>query len=175
MSDRLVVMNDGHIEQTGAPREVYEHPKTRFVAGFIGTSNLMTRRVAAIDAGRAVLECGADEVLVAPDAAAVGAQVGADLELTVRPEKIRAQREHPDPGRCALRATVAEIIYLGTSTQYSMRLPDGTNLIVAIQNSADSGDIAARGEELWLGWNPHHTLALATASPSTNPGDPDER
>ena len=61
MSDRLVVMNAGRIEQLGSPREVYERPRTRFVAGFIGTSNLITGTVRSMDGATAVLETGADE------------------------------------------------------------------------------------------------------------------
>jgi spermidine/putrescine transport system ATP-binding protein len=76
MSDRLIVMNAGRIEQLGAPREVYERPKTRFVAGFIGTSNLMTGIVKSLDGTTAVLESTADESIVVPDAVAAGAKVG---------------------------------------------------------------------------------------------------
>ena len=64
MSDRLVVMNAGRIEQLGAPREVYERPRTRFVAGFIGTSNLITGTVARLDGTTATLETSADESIV---------------------------------------------------------------------------------------------------------------
>jgi spermidine/putrescine transport system ATP-binding protein len=64
LSDRLVVMNAGRVEQMGSPREVYERPRTRFVAGFIGTSNLMTGRVRELNGSTAVLEAGADESLV---------------------------------------------------------------------------------------------------------------
>jgi len=60
-----------------------------------------------------------------------------------------------------LRAAVAEVVYLGTSTQYTVRLTDGTELTVFIQNSSDSTDVADRGDQVWLGWNPNHTLALA--------------
>jgi spermidine/putrescine transport system ATP-binding protein len=161
MSDRLVVMSDGRIEQAGSPREVYERPRTRFVAGFIGTSNLMTRTVRALDGTTAVLDCGADESLTAPDAVSAGAATGLDLDITVRPEKVSLTHQPPVPGWCALRATVSEVVYLGTSTQYSVRLTDGTELTVFIQNSSDSTDVADRGDQVWLGWNPNHTLALA--------------
>src|SRR5262249_60670639 len=55
MSDRIAVMNDGVIEHLGTPREIYEHPKTRFVAGFIGTSNLLTGTVSSVSDGEAVI------------------------------------------------------------------------------------------------------------------------
>jgi spermidine/putrescine transport system ATP-binding protein len=168
MSDRLIVMNAGRIEQLGAPREVYERPRTRFVAGFIGTSNLMSATVRSLDGGTAVLEVGADDALIVPAATAAGAQVGRPLDITVRPEKIVISRENPPEGRCRLRCTVKEVVYLGTSTQYAVVTADGTELTVFLQNSSDSQDVAARGDSVWLSWRSEHTLALA-ASPEPAP------
>jgi len=166
MSDRLVVMNAGLIEQLGAPREVYERPRTRFVAGFIGTSNLITGTVERMDGEAAVIATPADEMLTAPDAASVGATAGQPLDMTIRPEKIVISRERPDGGRCTIRGRVAEIVYLGTSTQYAVKTADGSDLLVFLQNAADSEDIAARDDDVWLSWRPEHTLALAQGGPS---------
>jgi spermidine/putrescine transport system ATP-binding protein len=164
MSDRLVVMNSGRIEQLGSPREVYEHPRTRFVAGFIGTSNLITGTVAELDGDTAVLETGADEKLVVPEARGAGAQAGRPLDLTVRPEKIVLSFDPPEAGRCAIRGRVAEVVYLGTSTQYAIKTRSGSDLLVFLQNAADSDDIAGRGDEVWLSWRPEHSLPLATSA-----------
>jgi spermidine/putrescine transport system ATP-binding protein len=161
MSDRLVVMNAGRIEQLGAPREVYERPRTRFVAGFIGTSNLITGVVRSLDGATAVLESTADESLVASEAGDVDAAVGQSLDLTVRPEKIVIGHEHPTSGWCALRGRVTEVVYLGTSTQYAVTTNDGTELSVFVQNASDASDVAERGEDVWLSWRPEHSLALA--------------
>ncbi len=120
MSDRLVVMNAGRIEQLGSPREVYERPRTRFVAGFIGTSNLITGTVRSIDGSTAVLDTSADESIVVPDARDAGAEVGEPLDITVRPEKILLTAQRPEAGRCAIRGRVMEVVYLGTSTQYAI-------------------------------------------------------
>jgi len=166
MSDRLVVMNAGRIEQLGEPREVYEHPRTRFVAGFIGTSNLITGTVERMDGGTAIIATPGDEELTAPDAASVGAAVGQPLDMTVRPEKILITRERPDAGRCAIRGRVSEVVYLGTSTQYAVKTYDGSDLLVFLQNASDSSDIAERDEDVWLSWRPEHTLALAQGGPS---------
>jgi spermidine/putrescine transport system ATP-binding protein len=159
LSDRLVVMNAGRIEQLGAPREVYERPRTRFVAGFIGTSNLISRKVREVDGAIAILDSAPRERLVVPDAK--GAVVGAPLDLTVRPEKIVISTGAPSPEWCALRGRVNEVIYLGTSTQYAVTTADGTELTVFVQNSSDSRDVAEREAEVWLGWRPEHSLALA--------------
>ena len=162
MSDRMVVMNAGHIEQLGAPRDVYERPRTRFVAGFIGTSNIISGKVASLDGTTAVLESGADETLTVADATQAGAVAGGPLDLTVRPEKIVLTDERPDPGRCAIRGRVTEVVYLGTSTQYDVVALGGSELRVFVQNAADSSDIAARGADVWLSWRPEHSMALAT-------------
>jgi spermidine/putrescine transport system ATP-binding protein len=172
MSDRLIVMNAGRIEQLGAPREVYERPKTRFVAGFIGTSNLMTGIVKSLDGTTAVLESTADESIVVPDAVVAGAAVGQPLDLTVRPEKIVIGTEQPAAGLCALRCRVKEVIYLGTSTQYDVLTPDGATLTVFVQNASDAQDLAERDDKVWLSWRPEHSLALAgspTPQPATEP------
>ncbi|MDT4947763.1 MAG: spermidine/putrescine transport system ATP-binding protein [Pseudonocardiales bacterium] len=166
MSDRLVVMNAGRIEQLGSPREVYEHPRTRFVAGFIGTSNLITGRVRAMDGNTALLEAAADECLVVPEAASAGAGVGRDLDVTVRPEKIVISEDRPGSGRCAIRGRVAEVVYLGTSTQYAVATAGGTELSVFVQNASDADDIAGRGADVWLSWRPDHSLALVTTQPA---------
>ena len=86
MSDRLVVMNAGRIEQLGSPRELYEHPATRFVANFIGTSNILTGRLERRGDAWALAGLGPDERVLVADAG--DAQEGQDVELAVRPEKV---------------------------------------------------------------------------------------
>jgi spermidine/putrescine transport system ATP-binding protein len=171
MSDRLVVMSAGRIEQLGSPREVYERPRTRFVAGFIGTSNLISGTVREMDGGgTAVLETAADERVIVPDAHEVGASVGAPLDVTVRPEKITLSLTAPESGRCAVRGRVSEVVYLGTSTQYAIRTRNGTELLVFLQNASDSSDVAERDQEAWLSWRPEHSLALApSGEPASQP------
>jgi spermidine/putrescine transport system ATP-binding protein len=170
MSDRLVVMNAGHIEQLGAPRDVYERPRTRFVAGFIGTSNLISGTVDRIDGTTAVLATGTEELVVAPDAVQLGATAGKPIELTVRPEKIVITSSMPtEGGRCRMRGRVSEVVYLGTSTQYAVSTADGSDLLVFLQNAADSNDVAERGQDVWLSWRPEHSLALAESSTAAAP------
>jgi spermidine/putrescine transport system ATP-binding protein len=160
LSDRLVVMNAGRVEQLGSPREVYERPRTRFVAGFIGTSNLMTGRVRKLYGSTAVLESGAGESLIVPNATECGAGVGVSLDLTVRPEKIAMSLQSPRPGWCALRGRVNEVVYLGTCTQYAVTTRSGAELSVFVQNAADASDVAERDADVWLSWRPDHSLAL---------------
>ena len=162
-------MNAGRIEQLGAPREVYERPRTRFVAGFIGTSNLMTGMVKSLDGTTAVLETTADESIVVPDAVAAGATVGKPLDLTVRPEKIVLGSERPAAGRarCAAGSRRSSTSAPRRSTTCSP--PTAPSCIVFVQNASDSRDLAERDDSVWLSWRPEHSLALASRSPTPEP------
>ena len=159
MSDRIAVMNDGSIEHLGTPREIYEHPRTRFVAGFIGTSNLLTGTVTRMDGDRAVIEVGPDERIIVPVRDPAVSQ-GSRLELTVRPEKIELATAPPAGEGCALRGTVTEVVYLGTSTNFSVTTSAGADVVVFQQNSASAGNAAARGDSVWLSWNPQHSYPI---------------
>jgi spermidine/putrescine transport system ATP-binding protein len=164
------VMNAGRIEQLGSPRELYEHPATRFVANFIGTSNLLTGRLERRGDTWALAGLGPDERVLVADAG--GAKEGQDVELAVRPEKIvlRAEHDPPPPGRTALRATVNEIVYLGTSTQYRTVTDGGTAIAVYRQNaSATPGADVLTGQVGWLEWPPEHSYVLGGAKEGTKP------
>ena len=170
MSDRLVVMNAGRIEQLGSPRELYEHPATRFVANFIGTSNILTGRLERRGDTWALAGLGPDERVLVADAG--DAREGQDVELAVRPEKVvlRAEQDPPPPDRTALRATVNEIVYLGTSTQYRTVTDGGTAIAVYRQNaSATPGADVLTGQVGWLEWPPEHSYVLGGAKEGTKP------
>jgi spermidine/putrescine transport system ATP-binding protein len=161
MSDRLVVMNAGRIEQLGSPRELYEHPATRFVANFIGTSNILTGRLERKGDGWALAGLGPDQRVLVADAANAGD--GQDVELAVRPEKIvlRTEQDPPPPDRSALKIRVDEIVYLGTSTQYRTVTDGGDAVAVYRQNaSATPGADVLAGQVGWLEWPPEHTYVL---------------
>jgi spermidine/putrescine transport system ATP-binding protein len=159
MSDRIAVMNDGAIEHLGTPRDIYEHPKTRFVAGFIGTSNLLTGIVTRVDAGRAVIEVSTEERIVVPvNGQALAA--GSPLQLTVRPEKIELSAARPAGFGCVLRGAVTDVAYLGTSTNFSVTTTTGADIVVFQQNSAAAGDVAAQGDSVWLSWQPEHSYPI---------------
>ncbi|TDC57345.1 ABC transporter ATP-binding protein [Actinomadura sp. KC345] len=160
MSDRIAVMNDGLVEQLGTPREIYERPATRFVAGFIGTSNLLGGEVTETGAGIAVISCGPDGRIEVPVRDGLEAAVGQRLELTVRPEKIGIGTGRPEDGSCRVRGTVTEVVYLGTSTNYNVTTCTGADVVVFMQNAASADDIAARGDGVWLSWDPRHSYAI---------------
>jgi spermidine/putrescine ABC transporter ATP-binding subunit len=159
MSDRIAVMNDGLIEQLASPREIYEHPATRFVAGFIGTSNLLTGTASEITGKQAVMAVSQDERIVVP-VRDLRVSEGDQLELTVRPEKIEISTARPADRSCTLRGTVTELVYLGTSTNFAVSTTTGADIVVFQQNSASAGDVAGRGDSVWLSWQPEHSYLI---------------
>ncbi|MEO3814181.1 ABC transporter ATP-binding protein [Sphaerisporangium sp. B11E5] len=160
MSDRIAVMNDGLVEQLAGPREIYERPATKFVAGFIGTSNLLSGTVDHVGNGTATLRYGEGGRVLVP--VADGAGTGGEVEVTVRPEKIRISAEEPPGDVSAVRGTVAEVVYLGTYNSYSVDLAGGTEFTVFEQNARDSSITAERGDSVWLWWQPQHSYAIGS-------------
>ena len=160
MSDRIAVMNDGAIEHLGTPRDIYERPATKFVAGFIGTSNLLSGTVTSVANGRAVIVPGPGEQIVVP----VGddaVRVGDPVELSVRPEKIDLATAPPTAdGYSVVRGVVTEVVYLGTSTNYNVTTSTGAGVVVFDQNASSAEDIAVRGDNVYLSWNPQHSYPI---------------
>src|SRR5262249_9608192 len=119
MSDRLAVMSEGRVEQIGCPEDIYERPSTRFVAGFIGTSNITEAEITGRVGDYLQVESApGDRLLVAPPDGR-SYRPGEKLAFTVRPEKLRVVPEHdPVPDRyCTVLGTVEDVVYQGVSTQ----------------------------------------------------------
>ncbi|CAL9451855.1 Spermidine_putrescine import ATP-binding protein PotA [Nocardiopsis dassonvillei] len=165
MSDRIAVMNQGRVEQLGTPAQVYERPATRFVADFIGTSNLIRGTVRGESGGTWRVEvAGGATVLAADLPEALASQgsgaVGSAVYLTVRPEKVRIGAEEPGGDVSAVPGTVAETVYLGAATHYQVDIGGGETVTVYLQNSSDSSLAADRGDRVWLSWPAHHSYPL---------------
>jgi len=126
LSDRIAVMHAGRVEQLGSPREIYERPATRFVAGFIGISNLMEGTVAD---GGVRLANGSQCAARVPDDVADGTEV----QLSVRPEKIVL--DELTDGMVRIPGTVAERVYVGTATQVIVELQGGARIVALEQNT----------------------------------------
>jgi putative spermidine/putrescine transport system ATP-binding protein len=139
MSDRLAVFNRGRIEQVGSPADLYERPSTAFVAGFVGTSNLLRGDVAK-------------------------RLVGEDGLFTVRPEKIRLTE--PGAGvaddEVGADGTIRTVVYLGPDTRYIVALDAGADLVVTQQNLTTSSMevLAAQGQPVRLVWKRQHVLRV---------------
>jgi spermidine/putrescine transport system ATP-binding protein len=172
MSDRIAVMNKGHYEQLGDPEALYERPQTRFVAGFLGVSNLLpATRTGNSDGYATVSLADATQVRV-PSAAVDGTD---QIEIGVRPEKIRMHAldgQVPD-GQNVLAGTVRDASYVGVSTSYVVEAQSGTRLTVYEQNveRATRSELWAQGEEVRLSWSPDHTFAVPSDGVTT--GQPD--
>src|SRR5919202_1985591 len=113
MSDRIAVMNGGRVEQTGSPREIYEHPRTAFVADFIGSLNALDLTIDELVGGYAVARFGEGERVVVP----VGAdrRAGEQVRVAVRPERV--QIGPAADGGSRVDGTIAETVFLGMYTQ----------------------------------------------------------
>jgi spermidine/putrescine transport system ATP-binding protein len=158
MSDRIAVMEGGRIDQLGSPREIYERPATRFVAGFIGTSNVVRGAVDSVDGGLAVLRFGDDRVLVPVPGAVTP---GDTLEVSIRPEKIDLVRDGGSASGCSLLSgRVTEVVYHGTSTNYTVATAVGPEFVVFDQNAAGAEDLAGRGDRVFLRWSAQHSYPI---------------
>jgi spermidine/putrescine transport system ATP-binding protein len=167
MSDRLAVMNQGRIEQLGTPRKLYEHPATRFVAGFIGTSNIFSGRVDSEVGELCIVKLGPDERVLLPMGPI--AREGAEVDVAVRPEKISlldadAAAAVPDD-LSRVRGRLTEVVYLGTSTSYNLTVTGGAEVTVFRQNATSDPELqVAQGRELWLVWAPEHSYVLGSSA-----------
>ncbi|MER3417816.1 MAG: spermidine/putrescine ABC transporter ATP-binding protein [Chloroflexota bacterium] len=150
MSDRLAVFNHGRIEQTGTPAEIYERPATRFVAGFVGTSNLLAGPVAKQIVGR-------------------------EGTFIVRPEKIRLADPGATPGPAEVSALgrIETVVYAGSEIRYLVTLDDGGDLLVTEQNRRGSSSevLELRGRAVRLVWNRDHCLPIPDRE-AERAGDP---
>jgi putative spermidine/putrescine transport system ATP-binding protein len=126
MSDRIAVFNAGRIEQLGTATDVYDHPASEFVAGFVGTSNLLRG-----DAARALF--------------------GSDAIVSIRPEKIAI--DVPSAGR-DVQGRIRDVSYVGSVTRYVIDLATGGSLIAEIANTGVA--LRSQGQDVTLTWNPVH-------------------
>ena len=168
MADTIAVMNEGHIEQAGSAADLYERPRTEFVANFLGVSNLIDGKLGRSEGALASVETHDGARLHVP-ADRVGPHDTDSIRVGVRPEKITLSPAngggHGD--RNALRGTIVVAAFLGTSIQYVIRAPGGEELTVFAQNlDGSEPDSFGPGREVDLTWNPHHTFVVAKEQPS---------
>jgi spermidine/putrescine transport system ATP-binding protein len=154
MSDRIAVMNGGRVEQTGSPREIYEHPRTAFVADFIGSLNALDLTIDELVGGYAVSRFGDGERVVVP--VDWGRRVGEIVRVAVRPERVQLGPA-PDGGSL-LEGTVAEIVFLGMYTQLHVDTRAGR---IVCHRLADESLAAVRpGSRVTLTWEPEQASLL---------------
>ncbi len=161
MADRIAVMDQGRILQIGDPKMIYEHPVNRFVAHFIGNTNLFEGKVVEVAGDRARVDVpGLMEVWGVPTRPVT---VGASVTVSVRPEKVRIARRRPtDPGYNAVEGVVEDLIYLGVSTEFIVRLKNGHRVRVFAQNISREDEIwtITWDDRVWVYWRPERSLIL---------------
>lgn len=143
MSDRLAVFRDGRLEQIGTPRDVYEHPRTSFVADFLGVSNLLSGAAAQSIAGSAD-------------------------SIAIRPEKIAIRSEsHPvGPDQCSASGVVHDVVYLGSHTRYLVQLDPGPTVTVIEQNRDDTPSERRfdAGARVRVSWDRRHNRPVVEST-----------
>ncbi|HXG44034.1 MAG TPA: ABC transporter ATP-binding protein [Gemmatimonadales bacterium] len=160
MSDRMAVMDHGVIVQLGTPAEIYENPRTAFVARFIGESNFLEGVAAGRQDGRWEV-LGASGRFRVPDFP--GARAGVAVRIAVRPEWVDLVRPgEAAAGKNALSGTVRDVIYLGGTLHVLVALPDGTTVTVALRNEGQlSNPLAWKpGDPAAVAWRPEDCQVL---------------
>jgi len=167
LSTRIAVMEKGRFLQIGEPKEIYEYPRSRFVADFIGTINTFEGKVA---------EAGADTITVnCPDVPAPvhvlrDAEVNVDVDtgqsvcIAVRPEKIFISLEQPEDDEAVrIRGVVDDLGYFGNRSLYRIRLETGRMIQVSRQNQRRSAKrFAEWDDEVWVSWRPRSAIIITS-------------
>jgi len=156
MSDRIAVMSQGRVEQIGSPEEIYHSPASLFVAGFIGSANLLPGEVSAAD--------GDDVVVTLNAGGSVRTRAGARpangerVSVMLRPERLHLASGEAADGR-SVSGIVRELIFQGASTRLEMELADGTAVVAQMADGAD-GLVARPGDSVHLRWNPGSAFVI---------------
>ena len=173
MADTIAVMNEGKIEQMGTPADLYDNPKTAFVANFLGQSNLIEGTIVGSDGDSHVVDCFGQIVQVQKNRSVAKES---SVLFGIRPEKIRI---HPSPethSGCLLTGGhISDVSYIGVSTQYQVEMPWGQELMVFEQND-DGIPPLAKGDAVNLTWESVFSFALdgnqdATAGSEVSPDE----
>jgi len=154
LASRIAVMNRGHLVQIGAPTEIYERPRSRFVADFVGAVNLFDGTLIAGFDAVALSVPGVDQPVPLP--APVQLPEGAAAALAVRPERLRLSLAQPES--FALAATVASVGYQGGQSTVHLVTPSGRSLRVHLASAAALN--FTRGTAVWASWSPEDAVVL---------------
>jgi spermidine/putrescine transport system ATP-binding protein len=163
MADSVAVMNAGRVEQLGAPTDLYENPRTTFVANFLGTSNLIEAEVDTKNGDDIVLRAGGGKLVLPEARCSAPATAGGKVLVGIRPEKISLT--HADDagsvpeGRNRVTGKIADASFIGVSTQYVIDTPVCDEFAVYVQNVERDGRLVP-GADVVLHWSPAHTFGL---------------
>ena len=160
MSDRIAVMNAGVVEQLATPKELYRRPASAFVAGFIGTSNLITLRVDRREGHLIVMDLGEGERILAPDPG----QGEPTAQITVRPEWIKLASEEAVARESSVSGIIADVVYLGSVTQFLVDLRTGERLSVHRLNDEVDAVEPKPGDKVVLHWAAQHSYVIGSVA-----------
>ena len=147
MSDRVAVMSHGRIEQVGTPGEVYSTPASVFVAGFIGSANLLPGTLVERSGGVSVIDLVSGGRVTGAD---VDAPIGSEVTIMLRPEQLTPASSEPTSGH-SLRGVVTDVIFQGAATRVLFDLADGTEIAVSVEASDGLAPLRP-GDTLWASW-----------------------
>jgi len=171
MADTIAVMNEGRIEQMGSPADLYDNPKTAFVANFLGQSNLIKGTISGNDGDLHIADLYGQKISLPKNRSHA---TDSSIYAGIRPEKFRISLlSTPVSGNVLSGGRIEDVSYIGVSTQYQVAMPWGQELIVFEQN--DDGVAPFKiGDSVNISWEPVFTFALsgdedATAGSEVNP------
>jgi len=162
VADRIAVMEEGRIAQVDTPAAIYEAPRSRYVAEFIGDVNIFEGRAQAVNGGDLAVALAEAPCGLAAPARADGPAAGDTVLLAVRPEKIEIASAPPPPGTVnAIAGQVTEIAYLGSTSTYRVRLDSG-RMVVSTQTNRlrHGGEAIGRGARVHLSWPVEASILL---------------
>jgi spermidine/putrescine transport system ATP-binding protein len=157
MADTVAVMNGGVIEQMGAPDELYENPRTQFVASFLGQANTGVGTIKDTDGDHIVADVLGTPVKILKSRSQVH---DGDVLFGVRPEKVAVSRTPPEGAGNDVKGVVRDVSFLGVATSYLIDMPSGATWSCYEQN-LDVEPLDLRpGDGVWLTWNPGHAFGV---------------
>ena len=163
MSDRIAVMNRGRVEQIGSPIDIYDHPASTFVAGFIGSANLWPVRVMSTNATGSTLRLG--DVSLPGPSAPEGVTADSPATLMVRPERMRVTREEPETGWTGAPCTITDFVFQGPVVRFELAMADGATAVAHVA-ARQRFPLLEVGERVWVTWEPDAAVLLPPATPT---------
>ncbi|MBW4503723.1 MAG: ABC transporter ATP-binding protein [Scytonema hyalinum WJT4-NPBG1] len=158
LSDRIAVMNQGKIEQIGSPSEIYEQPRTPFVADFIGDTNLFEGEIAGIDGSNVIILTKTRLSIVVTRQQDTPTEISQPVVVSVRPEKIQLSLYKPSLQTNCFEGRLINIMYLGTHVNYIVQLTNGLRITVLQPNTF--GNLPSRETPIYAWWAETDCLAL---------------
>jgi spermidine/putrescine transport system ATP-binding protein len=156
MSDRIAVMSDGRVEQIGSPEEIYNNPSSLFVAGFIGSANLLPGEVATLDGDDIVVQLTSGAKVRSRTAETFA--TGDPVSVMLRPERLHVTLEPSAEGR-SVDGTVTDIVFQGATARLGLHLADESEVIANVSSGTDLPFLHP-GAEVHLGWEPGAAFVL---------------